>query len=82
MISDTTIIKTEFDLEVRKRTKTGYVGASACQHAMLGKITTQAQGTDRHGYVNLHCLLNRARANDQVRAREVNKPTRKALADR
>ena len=39
--SNTTIIKTEFDLEVRKHTKTDYVCGSACRHAMLGKITAQ-----------------------------------------
>ena len=52
-ISNTTIIKTEFDLQVRKHTKTDYICGSACRHAMLGKITAQegalnVHGTDRH----------------------------------
>jgi hypothetical protein len=41
VISITTIIETEFELEVRKRTKTDNVCGSACRHAMLGKITAQ-----------------------------------------
>jgi hypothetical protein len=40
VISNTTIIKTEFNLEVREHTKTDNVRGSSLRHAMLGKITS------------------------------------------
>ena len=52
---------------------------------MHGKIVQHrkeyARDTDRHGKVKGHCLLNDEHANDQVRALQVQKPNRKAVAN-